>query len=107
VCALRGYSVFLYELLDGCTRSQRSRYSEYATAWAVWGSDPGRKKRFLGAFAKLRKAAISFVMSVCPSAWNNAPPTGRIFMKFGVCAFFRKSVEKIQNLTRITLGYFT
>jgi hypothetical protein len=36
-----------------------------------------------GAFAKLRKATISFVMSVRPSAWNKSAPTGRIFMKFG------------------------
>jgi len=40
----------------------------------------------LGAFAKLRKATISFVMSVRlsghPSVWNNSTPTGRIFMKF-------------------------
>ena len=35
---------------------------------------------FLGAFAKLPKATISFVMSVCPQ--NNSAPTGRIFMKF-------------------------
>jgi hypothetical protein len=27
---------------------------------------------FLGAFAKLRKATISFVKSVCPSAWKNS-----------------------------------
>ena len=27
---------------------------------------------FLGAFAKLRKATISFVMSVYTSAWNNS-----------------------------------
>jgi len=45
---------------------------------------------FLGAFAELRKANVSFVMSVClsvrqsvrPSAWNNSGPTGGIFMKF-------------------------
>ena len=37
---------------------------------------------FLGAFAKLRKATIIFVMSVRPSAWNNLASTGRIFMKF-------------------------
>jgi hypothetical protein len=40
---------------------------------------------FLGAFAKLRKATISFVTSVCPSvrpsAWNYPAHTGRIFMK--------------------------
>ena len=41
---------------------------------------------FLGAFAKLQKATISFVLStsVCPSAWNNSAPTGWIFMKFDV-----------------------
>jgi hypothetical protein len=37
---------------------------------------------FLGAFAKLRKAAISFVMSVCPSvrpsAWKNSASNGHI-----------------------------
>jgi hypothetical protein len=52
--------------------------------------------KVLRAFAKMRKAAISFVMSVRLSAWINAAPTGRIFMKFDICVFFRKSVEKIQ-----------
>ena len=45
-------------------------------------------EQFLGAFAKLRKATISFVMSVCPSArlsaWNNSAPNGRNFLKFDV-----------------------
>jgi len=36
----------------------------------------------LGAFAKLRKATVSFV--ICLSAWNNSDPTGWIFMKFDV-----------------------
>jgi hypothetical protein len=36
------------------------------------------------AFAKLRKATISFVTSVCPSAWNNSAPTGLILMKFDI-----------------------
>jgi len=35
-------------------------------------------------FAKLRKVAINFVMSVCLSAWNNSIFTGRIFMKFDI-----------------------
>ena len=39
---------------------------------------------FLGTFAELRKDTVSFVMSVCPSAWNNSAPIGRIFMKFEV-----------------------
>jgi len=44
--------------------------------------------RLLGAFTKLRKATISWVMSVRPSAfppaWKNSAPTGRIFMKFAI-----------------------
>ena len=51
---------------------------------------------FLGAFAKLRKATVSFVMSVRPSEWNNLAHTGRIFMKFDIWVFFENSVEKIQ-----------
>jgi len=47
------------------------------------------------AFAKLRKATVSFVLytcqSVCPagplSARNNAAPTGQIVMKFEICVF--------------------
>jgi hypothetical protein len=55
---------------------------------------------FLGAFTKLRKATVSFVMSVCLSlcpsvVWNYSAPTGRIFMKFGIWIF-------LENLTRIT-----
>jgi hypothetical protein len=42
----------------------------------------------LGAFAKFRKATISFVMSVCPSALNNSAPTGWIFKKFDSSVFF-------------------
>ena len=38
----------------------------------------------LGPFAELRKAAVSFVMSVRPSAWNNSAPTIRIFMTFDI-----------------------
>jgi hypothetical protein len=48
---------------------------------------------FKGAFAKLRKVAISLVMSVCMfihlSACNNSAPTGRIFVKFYVCLFWK------------------
>jgi len=55
---------------------------------------------FLGAFAKLRKATIRFVVSVCPSArlpaWSNSARTERIVMKF-VLSIFIKSVDKIQG----------
>jgi hypothetical protein len=41
--------------------------------------------QWLGRLAKLLKATINFVMSVCPSllsAWNNSVPNGRIVAKF-------------------------
>ena len=50
---------------------------------------------FLGVSAKLQKATISFVKSVCPSAWNNWTPTGRIFMKFDIQAFFEDLSERV------------
>ena len=54
----------------------------------------------LGAFAKLRKTTISFVMSVrlsvSPSAGNNSAPTGRIFMKFDIFVFFLNLLRKIK-----------
>ena len=40
-----------------------------------------------GAFAKLRKATVSFVMSVCPSASYNSAPTLRILIKFDILFF--------------------
>jgi hypothetical protein len=39
---------------------------------------------FSGAFAKLRKATVTFVVSARSSAWNNLALTGRIFMKFDI-----------------------
>ena len=41
-----------------------------------------------GAFAKLLKATISFVMSVRLSASNKSARTGRIFMMYGIWIFF-------------------
>jgi len=60
---------------------------------------------FLRTFAELRKAAISFVMSVRPSVWNNSASTGQIFMKM----VFRKSVQKRQVLLQSdkNKGYLT
>jgi hypothetical protein len=58
----------------------------------------------LGPFAKLRKATISFGMSVRPSARNNSAPDGRINMKFGLCEFFENLLSQFKfclNRTRI------
>jgi len=45
-------------------------------------------REFLGAFAKLRTATISFVMSARLSARDISAPTGRIFIKSDICVFF-------------------
>jgi hypothetical protein len=54
---------------------------------------------FLGAFAKWRNATISFVIcvrpSVCPHVTTRLP-LRRIFMKFDIWVFFKKSAEKSQ-----------
>ena len=41
-----------------------------------------RHEPFVGVFAKLRKATIRFLVTVCPSSWNNSVAIGRIFKKF-------------------------
>ena len=48
---------------------------------------------FIDAFAKLWKTTVSFVISVCPPAFNNWAPTGRIFMKLGIWVFFKNLPE--------------
>jgi hypothetical protein len=48
----------------------------------------------LGAFLKLRKATISFIMSVCPFAWNNSAAYGRIFITLHIWLFFKNTIEK-------------
>ena len=52
----------------------------------------GKMKSFLDAFEKLRKATISFVMSVRPPVWNSAA-TGRICMKFDIWVFFENQLR--------------
>jgi hypothetical protein len=66
----------------------------------------------LGAMTELRKATITFVMSVClslcRSAWNDLALTGYIFVKFNSLLFFENlsiNVKCYWSLTRI-LGAF-
>jgi hypothetical protein len=52
----------------------------------------------------LRKATISFVMSVCPSARKNWAPTQRVCMKFCIWNFLKNLPRKLavySSLTRI------
>jgi hypothetical protein len=74
-----------------------------------WVRQARNWSHLLGAFEKLRKATISFVLSlcrcVCPSAWNNSAPTGWIFMKFDTWVFFGSLSRRFgfyYNITRIT-----
>jgi len=48
---------------------------------------------FLDVFAKLQLLTVTFVMSVCPFAWNNSDPSEWIFLKFDIWVFF-------ENLSR-------
>jgi hypothetical protein len=73
-------------------------FSDAALSW-----NPPPPLEFLGAFAKLQKATISFVLSVrvcvcayvLPFTWNNSAHIGWIFMKFDMRSS-RKSVEKFR-----------
>jgi hypothetical protein len=54
---------------------------------------------FLGAFEKLRKTTVNFIMSACLTAWNNS--AGWIFMKCYIWAFF------FENLLRQFKFHYT
>jgi hypothetical protein len=66
---------------------------------------------YLGTFIKVRKATISFVMSVRLSAWNNSAPTERILMKVDIWGFFenlsRKYKIQVSLKSDESNGYFT
>ena len=56
--------------------------------------------RYEGAFAKLQKDTISFIMSVSPSiplsTWNNSASTGWTVMKFDIWVFFKNMLRKFK-----------
>ena len=62
----------------------------------------------LGAFTKLRKATISFVMLVRLSAWNNSVRNGRIFKKRYIWLFFENLSRKFKfHLNRTRIAYIS
>jgi hypothetical protein len=76
----------------------------------------GVNVEILDAFAKLRKATISFVMSVCLSVCLsvylsvrmqlNSAPTGQTFVKFDITVFFEHLLESFKlhgDRTRMTV----
>jgi hypothetical protein len=63
---------------------------------------------FVGAFVKLRRTNISFVISfrlsvhayARPSAWNDSAATGRIFIKFDIWICLRNLLRKFKFLLK-------
>jgi len=45
---------------------------------------------------EIAKVTISFVMRVCPSAWNNKAPCDRAFMKLNIWKFFGNMSRKFE-----------
>jgi hypothetical protein len=109
VILFRGYFTFTFTL--PCEQIRSLAFTPY-----LQHSNSGYQlfylRRFfpsiLGTFAKLRKATISYVISVRPSAWSNSAPTGRIFMTFDVSLFF-VNLSKTQVLLKSDKNnaYFT
>ena len=73
-------------------RLQKNLYYPSFPTWQVIGWTLA----FLGAFTKLQKVTITFILSVRLSTQNNSAPTEQIVMKFDTWVIFRKSVSKIQ-----------
>jgi len=52
------------------------------------------------------RSSFSFIMSVRPSAWKNASPSERIFIRFGISELKKKKLSRKfdfhQNMTIIT-----
>ena len=62
-------------------------------------------ERYKAVFRRVRKIAkstISFVMSVCPSTWNNSAPTGRIAWNFDIGGFLENLSRKSKFHSRLT-----
>jgi len=93
-CLTAGYIVIRYEKLPGI---EVVGYSDSLKCyWCTWL--PRIFTRIFGAFAKLRKVAISFVVSVClsvrPSAWNNSHWGRGVFVKFYIWVFLENMSRK-------------
>jgi hypothetical protein len=67
--------------------------------WSLYGDRSNefthKSRQTLGPFAEVRKATITFIMSVHPSAWNNSAPTERTF-KFDTSVFFENLSRKLK-----------
>jgi len=82
----------------GCDLNSHSltyyNYTFWDEEWIL--PSPFFVRCFSGAFLKFRKASVSFVLSVPPSAWNNSALTERIFKKFSIWIFFQNLPRKFK-----------
>jgi hypothetical protein len=91
-------SVFVNESRLTVLWNVQNSTTDLQVSWSNFGLGyivvymPGDVVVFVGDFVKLRKATISFMMSVypfaCPHAWEKSAVTKRIFIKFGIWLFF-------------------
>jgi hypothetical protein len=74
-----------------------SLWSCYKFSWLLLTIVPGKIILKLHVLVRhIRKIAKSYFMSVCPSAWNNSAPAGRIFIKFDIWVFFQNLFRKFK-----------
>ena len=78
-CFLPGRAKYL-----SAPRYSSSKFTGACDSNTPCGTVTKSNASFVGASAKLRKATVSFVLSVCPSARNHSAPTGRIFMEIDI-----------------------
>jgi hypothetical protein len=88
----------------GCNLNSHSltyyNYTFRGEEWILPG--PFFMRSVLGAFLKFRKASVSFVLSVHPSAWNNLAVAEQIFMKFNIWVFFQNLPRKFKFQSNLT-----
>ena len=77
-------------------RSSPKRHLVLLLSPALSNMRSGRTRRHFRIVRKIAKTDINFVMSVCPSAWNNRTANGRIIMKFDI----RKVYENLPRNSR-------
>jgi hypothetical protein len=99
-CAGDGACVWLNYTAVGCC------FKPYSSSWRT-----AKYARIFRRVHKITNMTISFVMSFCRSvslpvclsvrqsvymsAWNNSPPTERIFVKFDISIFFENLLRKV------------
>jgi len=69
----------------------------YATIYSEGSSRSLCHSNLLGAFTKLCKVTVSFIISVRLSTWNNLAPTVQFSMQFVIWLFFENLSRKFKS----------